>query len=266
MKKSIFFSLLIGIALALVISTSGKLFSQTSGTFSFTVNPVSHSGYDGTFHYVAIWIENSAAGFVKTKLKRADNHGTTNHLLVWKAKSLSNTTDAITGASLSTYAPITITWNGTDVPAALVPDGNYTVWVECTWNHGTTGTSTTSVQFTKGPVPVSLTPPNTTNFTGMSLTWTPLNVGIQNPVKNEGTTVYPNPSNGIINIDFKQALNGKIQVFNTVGAKIYEEKIEISNPGIKTYDISKFANGTYFVNIQNEDSKEVEKLKVILNK
>jgi len=264
--KRIYFNLLTGIALILAISTSGKLFSQTSGTFSFTVNPVSHSGYDGTFHYVAIWIEDASTGFVKTKLKRADNHGTTNHLLVWKAKSNLNTTDAITGASLSTYAPITITWNGTDVPANLVPDGDYRVWVECTWNHGTSGTATTSVQFTKGPNPVSLTPANTTNFTDMSLTWTPLNVGIQENDKREFTAIYPNPSKGIINIDYKQTLNGTIQVFNAFGAKIYEDKVDISNPCVKTYDISQFANGTYFVNIQGKDTKDIQKLKVILNK
>lgn len=255
--------------LILANSKFNNAYSQTAGTLTFNVSPVAHTGFNANDHYVAIWLENSSTAFVKTKLKKADNHGTSSHLLVWKAKSTSNVVDATVGASLTSYTPLSITWNGTDVSGAIVPDGTYKVWVEFTWNHGATGvgTTTTSIQFTKGPAVDTQTLAATGFFTGVSLTWTPSSgVGIQNVENKEEINVYPNPSSGIVNIDFKQAIKGIIQIENTMGAKIYEEKVNIANAEVKTVDLSTFANGTYFVNVLNNNSNEVKKFKVVLNK
>ena len=176
MKKQLF-NLLISLAFVVSVFVSKNANSQTAGTLSFNVNPVTKSGSWGADHFVAIWLENSTTAFVKTKLKLADSHGTNSHLLVWKAKSASNVVDATTGASLAAYAPINITWNGTDIigaiPYSLVPDGTYTVWVEFTWNHNASGTATTSLSFTKGPAIDNQTQTANTNFSGVSLTWTP---------------------------------------------------------------------------------------------
>jgi len=104
---------------------------------TFVVNPVSHSGSYGSSHVVAIWIENSSGTFVKTLLRRANtSHTINNHLPVWKANSNLNVVDATTGATLKSYNPITVTWNATNVSAAVVADGNYSVWVECSWDEG----------------------------------------------------------------------------------------------------------------------------------
>ncbi|NVO01966.1 MAG: DUF2271 domain-containing protein [Bacteroidetes bacterium] len=178
MKKQLF-NLLISLAIVVSVFISKNANSQTAGTLSFNVNPVAHTGYNANDHYVAIWIENTATTFVKTKLRRSDSHGTNSHLLVWKAKSTSNVIDATTGASLTSYAALNVVWNGTDVvgavPYNLVPDGTYKVWVEFTWNHGATGvgTSTTSLQFTKGPAIDNQTQTANAFFSGVSLTWTP---------------------------------------------------------------------------------------------
>ena len=51
-------------------------------------------------------------------------------------------------------------------------------------------------------------------------------------MKQENIKVYPNPSNGIVNIDLKNGLNGSISIENMLGAVIYEEKVDISNAGI----------------------------------
>ncbi len=159
---------------------SGLLFlnstvnAQTPGTLTFSVNLTSHNGSYGLDHFVAIWIENGTNTFVKTKLKLADAHGTTSHLLVWKASSASNVVDAVTGASLTDYStPQTITWNATNVSGTVVPDGTYNVRVEFTWQHGTTATSNTTVSFTKGTSAVHLTPANQTEYTNMVLDWVP---------------------------------------------------------------------------------------------
>ncbi len=184
------------LVLALMLSPffNNGLHSQTAGTLTFTVNPTSHSGSYGSEHVVAIWIENSSAAFVKTKYRFASGHTLSSHLPVWKAKSSSNVVDATTGVTLTSYVPITIVWNGTNVSAANVPDGNYNVWVECTWDEGTSGTSTTSVQFAKGTSTVTLSPTSTTNFSGMSLSWVPAGIGIADIQINEKFSINPNPS------------------------------------------------------------------------
>ncbi|NVO01965.1 MAG: DUF2271 domain-containing protein [Bacteroidetes bacterium] len=257
----------IGIVFVVGVFISKNANSQTSGTLSFNVNPLTKSGSWGADHYVAIWIENSSASFVKTKLRKSDSHGTSSHLLVWKAKSTSNVVDATTGASITSYAaPINIIWNGTDVAGTVVPDGTYNVWVEFTWNHGTTGTATTSLQFTKGPSVDTQTQTANANFSGVSLTWTPNGVGIENNLKNEEISVFPNPSTGLVNINFGNGFKGDVFVTNVLGATIFNDKIEILKSGNKAIDLSRFSNGIYYINIQNEEKTESKEFKIILSK
>jgi hypothetical protein len=259
--------ILIGIAFVFSFFASKNANSQTSGTLSFNVNPLTKSGSWGADHYVAIWIENSSASFVKTKLRDSDNHGISSHLLVWKAKSASNIVDATTGASLLNYSsPLTISWNGTDVTGAVVPDGTYNVWVEFTWNHGTTGTATTSLQFTKGPAVDTQTQTANANFSGVSLTWTPNGVGIENNLKNEEISVFPNPTSGLVNVNFCKSFKGNIFVTNVLGANIFNEKIEILKAEKKAIDLSRFSNGIYYINIQNEEKTENKEFKIVLSK
>lgn len=161
------------ILLSIFLIYSISIFAQTSGTLTFTVNPTYHNSSYGTDHYVAIWIENSANAFVKTKLKRADSHGTSQHLPVWKASSNSNVVDATTGASYTNYnTPCTITWDATDVASSLVADGTYNIWVEFTWAHGGS-TASTSYSFTKGPAVDYQTPANQTEFGSVVVNWIP---------------------------------------------------------------------------------------------
>lgn len=67
--------------------------------------------------------------------------------------------------------------------------------------------------------------------------------------------VYPNPSNGQFNIEFKlsEARNVEIKVYNAIGALV--ETISLKN--VSTYnqsmDLSANAEGFYFINIQTKD-------------
>ena len=259
--------ILFGIVLLIGVFISKNADSQTSGSLTFNVNPLTKSGSWGADHYVAIWIENSSASFIKTKLRKSDTHGTSSHLLVWKAKSTSSVVDATTGASLLSYAsPISVSWNGTDISGTVVPDGIYNVWVEFTWNHGTTGTATTSLQFTKGPSVDTQTQTSNANFSGVSLTWTPNGVGIENNLKNEEISVFPNPSTGLVNINFSNEYKGNIFVTNVLGATIFKEEIEILKTEKKAIDLSRFPNGIYYINIQNEEKTEIKEFKIVLSK
>jgi hypothetical protein len=176
---------LAGIALAICISIN--LSAQTVGTFTFSFTPVTMSlGYSGTKNVLAVWIQNSAGTFIKTKIRYVGG-GTSDHLPTWAANSggsatnaLSascNITDATTGATLQSFTVKTIVWDGKNVNGTsngtTVADGAYKVTIQETWNHGTGGTVTTSFPFTKGPTADHQTPANTTNFTGIKLDWVP---------------------------------------------------------------------------------------------
>ena len=169
--------------LLFVVLLCGQSRGQTAGTLTFTINPVNHptASYQPK-HLGAVWIQSAAGAFIKTRDRFASSGNASSHLQIWKAASPTQSmVDATTGATLANYtSPVSITpWTGNDItgttPYYLVPDGNYQVWFEFAWDDpaGPTTEDYISVQFTKGPTPVTITPPNVTNFTGMSLTWTP---------------------------------------------------------------------------------------------
>ena len=177
---------LTGIAIAIFFSAN--LFAQTVGTLTFTFTEASHaSTYNGNAqHNLAVWIQDAAGAFVKTKLRYAGG-GTADHLPTWAVNSggtaanclatACNKTDATTGATLAAWSTKTITWDGKNVNGTVngttVADGVYKITLQSTWNHGTAGTVTTSYTFTKGPNPDHQTPANTVNFTGVVIDWLP---------------------------------------------------------------------------------------------
>ena len=75
-------------------------------------------------------------------------------------------------------------------------------------------------------------------------------------------TIYPNPTNGMFNVDFNKATS--IQVIDLLGATVYNEKLEDPYAGTKSIDLSNLSNGIYFICVYNEDRST--KRKLILNK
>ena len=63
-------------------------------------------------------------------------------------------------------------------------------------------------------------------------------------------------------MDLKKA--SSIKVVNNLGATVYEEKIENAIAGTKSIDLTKYANGIYFIYVS--DGEKSSKHKIILNK
>lgn len=245
------------------------LLAQTPGTLTVVYTPTVPSGatfYSGTRNLGAAWIETSTGTFVKTKIKFCGGECT--HLTAtstgacsgcaispWQTASAGNTTgaDVASGATKTTFAATSFTWNGTDVSNTVVADGSYNFKVYSVWNHGTTASNvcTSTIGFTKGTTAYTITPTATTCLKNITIIWHPANTTDVSEafVNAPGATIYPNPSNGVFTVDFKNATS--IKVLNTLGSVIYETKIEDMNEGSKTIDLSAFASGIYFVNISN---------------
>jgi hypothetical protein len=67
-----------------------------------------------------------------------------------------------------------------------------------------------------------------------------------------GVSVFPNPTNGIVNIDWKTVV-GKMQVdiYDIVGQSILHE--EVRNNSNYSTDLSNLATGNYYIVLKNED-------------
>lgn len=257
-----------GLFLLFIISGLGFIsfnaFSQTAGTMTFHLTPASTGGYTPK-HCMAIWIENAAGTFIKTKLKQSSNSNL-DHLATWTGKSAQNVVDATSGATATSNSTLTVTWNGTNVSGAVVPDGIYKIWVEFAWASSmTTGKVTQSFSFTKGVAEDHQLPTATANLTAMTLDWVPTASLVETVSSNQEINIYPNPSNGILNVDIDPTNSSSIvKIGNTIGLTLFEEKIEPSFSGTKKIDLSKFPNGIYFINIVRKDKNYIRK--IVLNK
>lgn len=75
--------------------------------------------------------------------------------------------------------------------------------------------------------------------------------------------VYPNPSTGIVHI----AINGfegrkvELRVLNVIGTVMYREVLsELNDRATRTLDLTKFANGLYYVKLEADNASEMRKL------
>lgn len=77
-----------------------------------------------------------------------------------------------------------------------------------------------------------------------------------------GISVYPNPSNGIVNINSQTAIQ-KIEVYNIIGELIFEKQFaDIKNDF--QFDMLAFSNGIYMVKVRADNKTFTEK--IIFNK
>jgi hypothetical protein len=69
--------------------------------------------------------------------------------------------------------------------------------------------------------------------------------------------IHPNPSNGIVNINFNVEGQKQVKLFNSLGSLILTENSASNNLQL---NISNQAKGMYFVEVNNGKTLEVQKL------
>ncbi len=249
--------------------------AQTAGTMTFTVTTTFTGGGWGNRHNFVVWIENSSAAFVKTRILYG---GETDHLLEWSSKTPSmSTVDATTGSTKNAnpYTYSGIIWIGNDLTGlapnyTLLADGTYTVAMELAWGSSKvlgTGRQIYRVSFTKGPSPQTVTPANQTNFTNMTLQWTPLGVGITENNQKFYFNVTPNPatSQSTINYSINEASNVGVKLYDINGNLvdvIFDGKQDAGNHSMPLSLKGKLAPGIYFVKMYTGNSEHTERIMV----
>jgi hypothetical protein len=142
--------------------------SPTDGEMTFSVRTVTANGDFSPKHVLAIWVEDQA-GFVLTRKLGGDRRK--EYLYTWNSNSGGNVVDATTGATLSSHQTHSVTWDCRNVNGDLVPDGEYTVFVEFTEEHAQGPLRL--VTFTKGSEKVSMAPADDANFKDIELVFEP---------------------------------------------------------------------------------------------
>lgn len=201
MKKNLFFALMAVVG----IMVSDFAHSQTIGTMTFTVKTKAYGGDYTPKNVVAIWLSNPSGTFVRTFKLMAITQK--NKLVKWGMAASNNTTNAITGATLTSHQTHSVTWDCKNLSGSIMPNGNYTVWIEFTERNSTVSNPGpfTSVTFTKGPVSQHLTPAGNTYFENISLNWvvdTTVAVEKTSLQENTGFECYPNPFTSLTTAGF----------------------------------------------------------------
>jgi len=141
--------------------------ANTAGTLTVSATTSTAGGGYSPSNIIAIWVKSSTGTFVKSLLVYAATRKS--DLTNWVTNSARSTTNAVTGATQSSYATRTGSWNGTNTGGTLVADGEYKVCMELCDGK----TQYHEFTFTKGTSAVALTPPNVTSFSNISIKWTP---------------------------------------------------------------------------------------------
>ena len=91
---------------------------------------------------------------------------------------------------------------------------------------------------------------------------TPEAVGVDENLLNEGFSIFPNPTNGIVNLQFSVNAMATVDVYNVLGERVSSNTFNTS--GLRTVDLSALNNGVYYMNV-NADGKTATR-KITLSK
>lgn len=106
-----------------------------------------------------------------------------------------------------------------------------------TFDPGTAGAGTFTVSYTTaGTCPAT----GTTNVT------VSVCMGVQTISGVAAVNIYPNPSNGIVNIDLGVSEKSLVTVYNVIGAEVIAKEF---NTQISSFDMSSYEAGVYFVKV-----------------
>lgn len=75
--------------------------------------------------------------------------------------------------------------------------------------------------------------------------------------------VYPNPSTGIVHLTINGLEGRKVEVtvLNVIGTVMYRETLsDLNERSTRTLDLSRFANGLYYVKLEADNSSQLCKL------
>ncbi|RZK14742.1 MAG: T9SS type A sorting domain-containing protein [Hymenobacter sp.] len=86
---------------------------------------------------------------------------------------------------------------------------------------------------------------------------------VARPSEERTLVVYPNPSTGIVHLTISglEGRRAEVSVLNVIGTVMYRETLtELNDHATKTLDLTKFANGLYYVKLEADNATQLCKL------
>jgi hypothetical protein len=162
----------------------GTTGGSTAGTVTVQFTTITYGGEYAPANYGAVWIEDASGKFIKTAKRWA---GTTHasDLATWTMVSMgwgsifgggnmADMVDAVSSPTIRMHQAHMVTWNMKNAEKQLVADGEYTAVIEMTESRARDRNGPLlRIEFTKGPSPQMVMPPDEMNFKGISLSYTP---------------------------------------------------------------------------------------------
>jgi hypothetical protein len=152
------------------------------GTLMIEFTSVSQGGSYAPRNVGAVWIEKADGTFIKTIERWAGIRAA--HLAGWAEASggwgslffpggnTADKMDAVSRATLRTHEKHSLMWSMKDAMGMLVPDGKYKVMIEVADDQFGAGT-VSGAEFDKGPMPLTVMPPDGASFSGLVITYQP---------------------------------------------------------------------------------------------
>ena len=101
-------------------------------------------------------------------------------------------------------------------------------------------------------------------MTSNRIVWTPSGLSLDSVYKTK-VGIYPNPSNGIINVQYNDIPVNNIDVVNVLGQVVKSIKLDPSKSQTsESIDMSGNANGLYIINVSTNETSS--SYKVVLDK
>ncbi len=255
------------LSILIIFLFSGKAFSQTDGSVSFTVRTLPKTGAQfSPRHVFAMWVEDSQGKLVKNLELDADKRK--QYLYTWNARSGGVSSDITSGATLSSHTTHTKVWNCRDKSGSLAADGDYKIVTEFTSEHAQGPLNT--LTFSKSADGLSLNPSATSYFTDMSLIFTPASsTGILTEASgNYEFEVFPNPTGSSLNLSFsldvKQHASISLYSLNMkLAALISDSQFSAGNNTVQWEVPSGIPAGAYVAVIQSERFIALRKVLIV---
>lgn len=139
------------------------------------------------------------------------------------------------------------TWTNAVIPAIVGSQGNQ--WLQQTINLSAYAGQVINVRFT---VTTGVSWSSDIAIDDVSFV-DQVTTGIENISTAEGFTVYPNPSEGVFNIQFNELPKNIVQLIDMNGRVVEELRIQSNSSQL---DLSNYPKGVYFLSIQNTSIRE----------
>lgn len=87
---------------------------------------------------------------------------------------------------------------------------------------------------------------------------TPASVGVQENSLNNGLSIFPNPTTGLVNLQFSENTFATVDVFNVLGERMISSTFNTN--GTRTMDLGSLSNGVYYMNVVAGDLTATRKI------